>query len=70
MGVMWRKEVVIKKLKEAQGNQTQAEFAATLGCSASYLNQVYSGKRAPSDKLLDHLDLECVITYVPKRRWR
>lgn len=69
---MLRKEEVIKKLKEDQGTRSLREYAPMLGYSASYLNDVYSGRREPSSKLLDHLNLERVqiITYVTKRRWK
>jgi hypothetical protein len=70
---MWRKEDVIKKLREKQGTRSLRTYAKTIGCSAAYLSDVYSDKREPGPKLLDHLDLECQTTvtkiYV-KRRWR
>lgn len=69
---MWRKEEVVEKLKEDQGEQSLREYAHTVGCSASYLNDVYSGRREPGPKLLDHLNLERkeTVIYVQKRRWR
>lgn len=69
---MWRREEVIEKLKEDQGDDSLRGYAARIGCTASYLSQVYNGVREPSEKLLDHLNLEreTVTIYKPKRRWR
>ena len=70
---MWRKEDVIEKLKKEQGEGSLRSYARNIGCSAAYLSDVYSGKREPGPKLLDHLDLECQITTTKtytKRRWK
>jgi len=51
-------------------------YAATVGCTTSYLSQVYSGKKEPGPVLLEHLGLErkrtvvVTNTYQRKRRWR
>jgi transcriptional regulator with XRE-family HTH domain len=70
---MWRKDDVVEKLKEGQGAQSLRSYARSIGCSASYLSDIYLGKREPGPKVLAHLDLELKITvtkeYV-KRRWR
>lgn len=79
---MWRKEDmdesldqdgVIAKLREDQGDESLRNYADRVGCTASYLSQVCNGVRPPSDSLLDHLNLERRVIYVPKsgkRRWR
>ena len=73
MTYMWRKEDVVEKLHEEQGERSLRSYATAIGCSASYLSDVYNGKREPGPKLLDHLDLErkevTTVTYV-KRRWK
>ena len=63
---------MINRLKEDQGDDSLREHAARIGCTASYLSQVYNGVREPSGKLLDHLGLEreTITIYRPKRRWR
>lgn len=70
---MWRKEDVVEMLKKDQGDRTLRAYATAVGCSASYLHDVYNGRRDPGPKLLDHLNLErkekVVVTY-QKRRWR
>jgi len=70
---MWRKEDVVEQLRKEQGDRPLRDYAKDIGCSASYLSLVYTGKREPAGKLLDHLDLECVTvktkTY-QKRKWK
>ena len=70
---MWRKEDVVEQLKKDQGERSLRTYAANIGCSASYLSDVYNGNRDPGPKLLDHLNLErkevVTVTYV-KRRWK
>jgi hypothetical protein len=70
---MWRKEDVIQKLKDSQADRSLRSYADTLGCSPSYLCDLYSGKREPGEKILKQLGLEKkvtkTVTYV-KRRWR
>jgi hypothetical protein len=70
---MWRKEEVIEKLKEEQGERSLRTYAGAIGCSAAYLSDVYNGKRDPGPLLLNLLNLERrvvkTVTYV-KRRWR
>jgi len=72
---MWRKEDVIKQLKDEQKAKTLSlrAYAKTLCVSPSYLSDVYGGRRDPGPALLDHLELErkvvTTVTYV-KRRWR
>jgi hypothetical protein len=70
---MWRKEDVVEQLQKDQGERSLRSYATAIGCSASYLSDVYNGKRDPGQKLLDHLDLErkkvVTVTYI-KRRWK
>ncbi len=70
---MWRKEDVIRKLKDSQGDLSLRAYADALDCSPSYLCDLYSGKRDPGEKILKRLGLEKkvtkTVTYV-KRRWR
>lgn len=79
---MWRKEdvdesleqdQVLAELQKDQGDDSLRNYANRIGCSASYLHQVYNGVRPPSDTLLNHLNLERRVIYVRKtdnRRWR
>jgi hypothetical protein len=70
---MWRKEDVIEQLRKEQGDRSLREYASDIGCSATNLSLVYTGKREPAKKLLDHLDLECQTTITKtytKRRWK
>jgi hypothetical protein len=69
---MWRKEDVIQKLREDQAGRPLREYAECVGCSTSAIAQFYNGTREPSDKILDHLNLEreIVVVYRPKRRWK
>ncbi len=70
---MWRKEDVVKKLRDGQGDRSLRSYATDLGCSAAYLSDVYNGRRDPGPKLLDHLNLERqetkTVTYT-ERAWR
>lgn len=70
---MWRKEDVIQKLREDQGKLPLRKYAQVVGCSTTSIAQVYNGTREPSEKILDHLNLEreIVVVYRPKqRRWK
>ncbi len=74
---MWRKEDMDENTKkEADPEVKQAIDEARSsdnlsGVNASYVSQVYNGLRPPSEKLLDHLNLERRIIYVKKkRRWK
>ena len=70
---MWRKEDVIQQLKTSQGDRSLRAYADTLGCSPSYLCDLYNGNREPGEKILKQLGLAKkvtkTVTYV-KRRWR
>jgi transcriptional regulator with XRE-family HTH domain len=70
---MWRKEDVVEQLRKEQGERSLREYASAIGVSAANISLVYTGKREPSKKLLDHLDLERkeikTFTY-QKRRWK
>lgn len=71
---MWRKDDVVEKLRKEQGERPLREYASAIGCSAATLSLVYTGKREPAKKLLDHLNLECETVktkiYREKRRWK
>ncbi len=41
---MWRKEDVVEMLKKDQGDRTLRAYATAVGCSASYLHDVYNGR--------------------------
>ena len=42
---------------------SQKAYAAHLGCSTSYLNDVLKGKRRPSDAMLKNIGLERATIY-------
>lgn len=79
---MWRKEDldredVIRELKEKQGDQSLRAYASSIGCTASCLNDVYSGRREPGPTILNALGLERRETVIyhrkpikKNRRWR
>lgn len=52
-------------MQQKYGRWTQTA-ANNLGVSPSYLCQVETGKKAPSKKILDDMDLVKVVIYVPK----
>ena len=62
----YTKEDVIKKLKTLQGASTQREFAAKMGITQQYLNDVLLGNRAPGKKILEYLGLE--VGYIKSER--
>jgi hypothetical protein len=68
-----KREHVIQKLKNAQGDMSLRTYSDTIGCSPSYLCDVYAGKREPGPLILEALGLESVVTKTVtyrKRRWR
>jgi transcriptional regulator with XRE-family HTH domain len=72
---MWRKEEVVEELEKDKGDRSLRDYAAAVGCSVGHLSDVFNGKRPPSEKLLDHLDLErervVTYTYVKRKgRWK
>ena len=75
---MWRKEDMDKEevelkqaVEESRGTQSLRSFATSIGSDASYISQVCSNLRPPSDKLLAKLGLERRVIYVrKKRRWK
>jgi len=71
---MWRREDVIEKLRQEQGDRPLRDYAAEIGCSASTLSQIYNNNRDPGDKVLDHLNLTAnkitQVVYTEKRKWR
>lgn len=70
---MWRKEDIISKLKQDQGERSLRAYAASIGCSAAYLSDVYRNRRDPGPKLLRHLNLQrksvTTVTYI-ERKWK
>lgn len=66
---MWRKEDVIRKLKDDQGKESLRDYAVRIGCTASLLSEVYNDLREPSPKLIEHLGLVRETIYREKR-WR
>jgi hypothetical protein len=68
---MWRREDVIEKLKKRQGSRSLRTYAKDIGCSPAYLSSVYNGQREPGKAILDHLNLEEIVTVAYReRRWR
>lgn len=73
MILMWRREDVIEKLKEEQGERPLRDYAEEIGCSAATLSQIYNNNRDPGDLVLKHLNLTAnkvtTVTYT-ERKWR
>ena len=71
-----RKDALIARLREAQGERSLRDFASEVNCSAMYLSQVYSGEREPGGPVLDYLGLEREVTVIyrprikTRKRWR
>lgn len=53
--------VVIEFLRKRQGSRTQKELAEEIGLSPTYLNDVMSGRRDPSDRILEAVGLKWEI---------
>ena len=70
---MWRKEDVIEKLKEDQGERSLRAYATAIGCSPAYLSDIYNNRRDPGKMVLDHLNITATkvttVTYT-ERKWR
>jgi transcriptional regulator with XRE-family HTH domain len=49
---------VIQRLRQLQGDQTQAQFAGQIGITQQYLSDVLQGNRRPGKKITDYLGLE------------
>jgi len=70
------KEDIIRLLQQKQGDRSLRSFAADMGCSASYLSDIYLGRREPGPKITAFLGFErrttVQTTYEKrvKRRWR
>ena len=56
-----------QRLRELANEYTWRGLGETFDLPASYLHDVASGKRPASDKLLEKLGLERVVTYRRKR---
>lgn len=71
---MWRKEDVIEKLREDQGDRSLRKYATAIGCTAAYLSDIYNNRRDPGPMILDHLNLTAnkvtTVTYTEKKKWR
>ena len=46
------REEVVQRLREDQGQRSLRQFAKDLGCSASFISDVYQGRRHPGNRLL------------------
>jgi transcriptional regulator with XRE-family HTH domain len=57
---------VLDFLRKRQGNRSSKELAEELGISASYLSEVFSGKREPGPSVIAKLGLERKILYLWK----
>ena len=70
------KQEIIRLLQRKQATQSLRSFAADIGCSASYLSDIYLGRREPGPKIASFLGVEkrttVKTTYEKpsKRRWR
>jgi len=70
------KQDIIRLLQREQGTRSLRTFATEIGCSASYLSDVYLGRREPGPKITAFLGLEkrttVKVSYEKpvKRRWR
>lgn len=56
---------IIGKLRDAAG-PSQQDFANKIGMSPGFVSQVFSGKKRPSDKMLDLIGYRKVRLYSPK----
>jgi transcriptional regulator with XRE-family HTH domain len=56
---------VIKALRKLCQSKSQAQVAADIGVSPSYLSDVLGGRRAPGPKVLDALGLVRSTVYRP-----
>lgn len=63
---MRRMKDPIKLLRQRQKGRSLTDFAKEIPCSASYLCDVYAGRREPADRILTYLKLERVVTYRPQ----
>ena len=64
------KQDVLIMLHYYQGVRSLRQYAKLIGCSASYLSDVYCGRREPGPKVLRFLDLRRevrrVVVYIGK----
>lgn len=58
--------ITIKEAVEKAGGVRSVAFAMRVSTQSIY--NYLSGKREPSDEFLNHLGLERVVTYRPKRK--
>jgi hypothetical protein len=63
-------DTVQQLLKELAADETWRGLGARLGFPASYLHDVSSGKRPPSEDLLRAIGLRRVVKYQPIRSVR
>lgn len=63
MKKQFTREEIIKMLRKQQGDRTQTELAKELGISKQFLADVFSGHRAPGEKLLSALGLTQRMIY-------
>lgn len=50
-------------LKKQQGDQTDKDFASSLGVSPQYLCDVYNGRRVPGDSIASAVNAKRAYTY-------
>lgn len=50
-------------LKKKQGDQTDKQFASSLGVSPQYLCDVYNGRRTPGDSIASAVSAERSLIY-------
>jgi transcriptional regulator with XRE-family HTH domain len=56
---------VIALMRKQQGERLAKDYAEELGISASYLSDIYKGKREPGATVLERLGLKKKAGYVP-----
>lgn len=52
---------VIRELKKRQNGESLRAFAARIGCSVGYLNDVFHGRREPGPKIAEFLGLRMEV---------
>ncbi|HEX5426639.1 MAG TPA: hypothetical protein VFW94_24215 [Candidatus Acidoferrales bacterium] len=63
-------EDVINLIRCEQGEKSLRKFADEIGITASYLSDLYLGRRQPGKKILGHFGIEKkkTVTYTYERR--
>ncbi len=55
---LMKTEDVIEVLRKRQGEMSLREYARIVGCSHSYLYDLYNGGRSPGNKIMKFLGLK------------